>query len=751
MNKSPWFLGLLLLATACGGGGGGGGADPIGPITPPAPVAATAWTSGLVAAAAGAGSVRLDATLPGTGYEAALFTGGSASTVYAGAPLQTVNANVVQLQGLTDGVDVFFGLGVRATGASAWQPAGAVLRVRPGAPIYVDASANATGADGASPATAFPSLLDAMLVAGARNGANVWVRDGDYRAGPFPLGPNVHVAGGFGAAFDLASRDPDGLRTRLLGSTGLQIVDVISGGADASLDGLLVDGENTVTEGIDITDSDVELRSLRVRRCTDRGVRAKVTAATPNRRLQMVACVAVGNAADGLSTAGPIDVRLDQCSFEGNGQEGADLDDLQAPSGGQVALHATACRFYGNLMEGLDADLAAAPLATTAGTFAVLIENCHFEANGQDGLLVDQEHELSPGFVATLVVRGCVARGNAAAGFHVDADAAGTYVLDRLLAAANGGDGVLITSESDAGEVVLTASWLHGNRGHGARAGTGNKVLLASQCAFAGNSLGGLSSAAGRAAAANTVFHGQSAALTGAVGRGNVTPSLATSTFGNVPTAYTTITAQDQGTLTVAAANAFAPGTSVVVAGDGNRRLVASRTGQQLVLDAVPPAFLLPATLAAFAGSDVVADLRLANGSPAVGAGLAPAGASATDCGPHGGNGGGVPGRCEPGTPTPLRLLQTSPALATGVTSVQSFDLVFDRAVDPASVLADRIVVLQDGQPAVVSLQTAGAVVTVAPTGGGFTGTLEVVLHAGLSATDGQPLAGPLVLPMRRL
>lgn len=750
MTTSRWIPCFLLTLAACGGGGGGG-ADPVQPINPPAPVPATAWSSGLVAAAAGAGSARLDATLPGSGFEAALFGGTSAGSVYSGAPLQTVATSPILLQGLTDGADMFFGLAVRPVGGSAWQAAGAILRVRPGAPIYVDAAANAAGADGTSPATAFPSLFDAMLVAGSRNGANVWVRDGQYRSGPFPLGPNVHVAGGFGASFDLAGRDADGRRTLLAGSTGLQIVDVISGGSDATLDGLVVDGENTVTEGVDITDSDVELRSLLVRRCTDRGVRAKVTAATPNRRLQMVACVVGDNASDGLSSAGPIDLRLDQCSFEGNGQEGADIDDLQAPSGGRVELHATACRFYGNLMEGLDADLAAAPLATAAGTFDVLLENCRFEVNGLAGVLIDQEHELAPGFFATIVVRGCVARGNALAGFHIDADAEASYTLDRLLAAANGGDGLLVTSETNAGEVLLTASWLHGNLGYGARTGTGNKVLIASQCAFAGNLLGGISAVSGRAAAANCVFQGQPSALAGATGQGNVTPGLGTATFANVPAAYTKITAHTQGTLTVASTTAFAPGTSVVVADDGDRRLVADRVGQQLVLDATPPTFLLPGSLVGYSGNDVVADLRLANASPAAGAGLAPTGGPTTDCGPHGGNGGGVPGRVEPGTSMPLRLLGTEPPLATGVAASQSFDLRFDRTVDPASVLADRIVVLQNGQPTVVSLQVQGAIVTVSPTGAGFAGTLEVVVHDGISAADGSALAGPVVLPMRRL
>lgn len=746
---------FLLLTAACGGGGGGAGnGGGGGPIQPPAPPATTPspQLSGVVAAAAGAGTARIDCRLPGAGFEAALFQGASSGSTYAGAPVvANVTASPVLLGGLTDGVDAFFGLAVRASGTTAWSPVGSVVRTRPGAPLFVDAAASGAGADGLTPATALPSLTDALLVAGSQNGRNVWVRTGDYGNGPFPLGPNVHVAGGFDTTFDLAMRDPAGAGTRLTGSSSQEIVSVLTGGADGSIDGLTIDGGNSVLKGIDVVDGDVELRSLVVRRCADRGIKATVTTATPNRRLQVVGCSVTENGSDGLSSAGPIDLRLDLSRFDGNGEEGADVDDLQAPDNGAVSLHVTGCRFFGNAFEGLDVDLAAAPLAVGVGTFDVRIENSRFEVNGLDGALIDQEHEFSPGFRATIVVRGCVCRGNRLAGLHLDADANGTYRLERLRCTANAGDGLSVTSETNAGEILLQTSWFAGNLGVGARLATGNKILLASHCAFAGNQAGGMRSDAGACAATNCVFVRQAVPLTNTTGAGNVDAGTSSAVFLRAPTAFTVVSAANGGSLTVADGASFGPGTSVAAGDDGNHLLVVQQAGDSVVLDAAPVAFVTPGTLAAYPGSSVTDDLRLAVGSPAIGQGLAPPGAAVTDAGPHGAAAGGEPGIVEPFAPTALNLSAAAPALSTGLTATTPLVLTFDGPIDVASVTPDRVRVLNAGTAIPVGLSVAGNTLTVSPTGAGWSGAPTLQLLPGLQGTDGSPLAGALVAPLRLL
>ena len=114
-----------------------------------------------------------------------------------------------------------------------------------------------------------------------------------------------------------------------------------------------------------------------------------------------------------------------------------------------------------------------------------------------------QEHEAAPGWFASVDVRECTAKNNGRAGFHVDADGDGEYLLHRLRSTANGTDGVWISSETQAGQVVLSSCYLAGNLGAGARASLGNKPILASHCVFAGNLEAGLVSSFTASAAAS--------------------------------------------------------------------------------------------------------------------------------------------------------------------------------------------------------------------------------------------------------
>src|SRR5439155_6709263 len=134
------------------------------------------------------------------------------------------------------------------------------------------------------------------------------------------------------------------------------------------------------------------------------------------------------NGADGVHLRGPFAIHFDGSRFDGNGQQGVDCGTLTALNGSTSSLQVTACRFFGNGAEGLDASLSQPPLTNIgAGRFDVSIRGCRFEANALDGLLVDQEHELAPGWYAHIVVRDCEAIGNAGCGVHVDADGGGDY------------------------------------------------------------------------------------------------------------------------------------------------------------------------------------------------------------------------------------------------------------------------------------------------------------------------------------
>ena len=158
---------LLITAAACGGGGGGGGNPPSGggdPAEPPMSVPAPPFRAGIVAAAAGDGEVRLDYVLAGGGLETALFRSNVRSTVYANlsAPFQASLGGTTLTRAEPNGTEVFFGLGVR-DGGGDYVPVGAIVRLFPRAPIYVDAASTAMTPDGTTPATAFPSLFTGLL------------------------------------------------------------------------------------------------------------------------------------------------------------------------------------------------------------------------------------------------------------------------------------------------------------------------------------------------------------------------------------------------------------------------------------------------------------------------------------------------------------------------------------------------------------------------------------------------------------
>ena len=195
----------------------------------------------------------------------------------------------------------------------------------------------------------------------------------------------------------------------------------------------------------------------------------------------------------------------------------------------------------------------------------------------------------------------------------------------------------------------------------------------------------------------------------------------------------------------------FPVAANVVVADDDTTLQVLQSSGTTLVLDTAPSAFVAPGSIAAYAGSTTVLDLRPAAGSALLQAGITPVGVTAPDAGPFGAAAGGAPGNREPIAADTLRLLGAAPALANGVTSAQALVLTFDRPIDAASVTADRVVALQNGSAAAVNLSTNGATLTIAPTGAGWSGTVSLRLLAGLRGTDGSLLAAPLQAPLRLL
>ena len=800
----------LLLAAALTGCGGNLGDLTGPPVRPDPPVRApsAAARTGLLAMCAGDNVVRVDYRTPTTGFEGALFLGTNRVTLMSGTPVVTglvgdQDANSVFTNSshpslVVNDTTLFAGFGIRELGGSAWTPVGTIIQCRPGAPLYVDLNGLTNGsADGSTPTLALPLLDEALLVASVlasfQGTKNVWVSAGAYATRPFnagipgtgvfAVGSGVHVYGGFApgvggatSTFDIAERslppeDPTPDESSILRGSGTpRILDVISGGAMHIVDGFHVDGQSTIVKGVDVSESDVEMRSVRIRLCTDNGLQIKQITNFINRRdITMVACEVSQSGNDGVGIAGTFDIDLDRCDFSANGGRGIDPNDLQSLSGDSASLRAFGCRFYGNSVDGLgvDLDTIATEPQTPGGRYEIDIESCTFEFNRRDGLFVDMDYDLHPAWYTRVRIRDCVANGNRRAGIHFDADDQGEFVIDRVRCTANAGDGLWIASEPDDAlttdddgamtHVVVTNSSFLGNLGYGLQATEGDKVVLASHCAFAGNALGGFASqttgprgdnARRIGTAVNCVLWRQSTPFTN-VRATSCWIESADNPFVNAPAAFAIANTNTNGAITLAANSAISAGDAVEIGDDNVELTVTSSTGGSIVVTPAPDAtrFLAPESIFVYpnaATADVVEDLRLYSLSLALGTGLAIAGGQAVNPGPHGSQNGGEPGVFDPFTPIGLQLRRIDPPVAFGVLPTTPITLEFEDDVDPASITSARIV-SSAGTP--LQLSVAGRIVTVAPLAAwGADDNLRI--FPGVASLAGSALGAPLVVPV---
>jgi hypothetical protein len=746
---------LLVAGCARGvsGASGGGGPGPAGPPPPGIPVQA----GGLIALVPGPASLIAEWATPAAGFEAALFVGADPDTLLAGSPvLEGLIGERALLGGQVDGVEVFAALGIRAIGTVEYVQAGAALRATPGGPVYVDSAVPAAGADGTTPATAFPDLASAVATALAFTGANVWVAAGNYDTVSGLIVPTgVHVYGGFEPSFDPLQRDPELHVTSLTASGGPAVLTVPEGDAPAVLDGLTFTGGpggGGAPVAIDVVDAPLEAHRVRVTGFADRGIRVRNASITDVLDVTLVASESSSNLADGLSAHGPLRLRIDGCAFDGNFQEGVEVDDLVAPGGEEVRLDVSRSRFFGNGAEGLDVDLVApVPAPPAAGSFVVDVRGSSFERNTTDGLLVDIDYEGLAGWLGRIELRELAARANGGAGVHVDADWDAEIFLHRVLATANDGDGVWVSSESNAGAAVVSASVLAGNLGAGLRASLGNVALLASHCVLAGNFGGGIASEVVESGAASCVAYLQPVPWTNTRAHASLVvtdPFLGT--FTHAAEEYGAAVGGTGDTLSLIGVPVSGPGATVEVDDDGVARTATAVVGASVTLDPPLDALLLPAPVAYFApAADAVEDYTLPPGSPALGAGMAPPGAPATDLGPFGSPAGGAPGVPDELSPSLLRLVDLSPAPSEPIGSTDGVVLAFSETLDPASVAPDAVTaVAADGSPLAITFQPIAHFLFVsAPTGGWGTQPFVLEVHAGFRGDSGAIHAAPVAVP----
>lgn len=759
----------LLLASCAGGGGGGSG----GPVPPPTGPTTFTVQAGLAGAVPGPGAIRVEFTPPPSpDFEVAVFVSPNRLALFTGAPnVPAANATAVTVGGLTDGSQHFIGLGIRPTTGGAYQQAGPTLTATPGSPLYVDAASSAVAPDGLTPATAYRSMFDAVLAAFQRLFAtptvsvNVWIKGGTYNiATALPITGGVNLYGGFGAAFDLASRDLESTPTIWnvgAAQTGFQFGDQVNNSLPVVLDGIRITGNGAGAIGGDTDGTDpssLELRSVTITDMADRGLRLR-NLTDAGFDVVMSNCQSSRNGADGLSGLGPFDYSISNCVFASNIQEGVDLNDLSVETGGVGRLRVTNSQFFGNGAEGLDCTLGAS-LFAGGGRFEVEVRGCAFERNALAGCLIDADFETSPGYSGDVIVRESLARGNAGHGFHFDLDGpldlneSLTAFAAGLLSSSNGLDGIYITSEGRAGILGLSSSAMIGNVGAGLRIEgpvglPGNRSVEATHCLFAGNFGGGMISRDIPSSAASSIAYLQPNPFDArTLQLGNVDSNdPAALAFLNAPEEYARVNSRVGAVLNLALAPSFSLGAKLELADDGAERTALTIAGTQVTLSAAPADFGAPGLLAAFApfAANVNEDYGLAGGSIALGAGLGGA-----DAGPSGSDFIGFLGRAAERPGELFYPITTTPEIAALVGANQSLVVRFSKVLSAPSVNASSVRARRGASSLSFAIQTSGAVMTLVPSGGGWgAGNFQVELD-GLLATDGTPLSGSFVLPFSR-
>lgn len=751
------YLCVCAVLAACGNRFTSGSAGPAFLPPPPPPLPAEHASVGLVSIAGGLGRLRADwrtGEADVSQLEFALFVSTNRALVLAATPIPVdVSVGSAIVENLPVGVEVFATLGVRAHPLDRFVASGPVLTASTTTPLYVDPNAPTGVGDGLTPATATSDLVLVLITAFVQGGGNVYVSGGDVQNTAFPLYTGVQLLGGFAPDFTLATRDPSVHRTRFLGIATQTMFRIETGTSGfAAMDGVELSGSFAVPSAIDVPQHSTEIRSV-IASGMSRGFKVRGIQTGPVFDVTIAGSKVSGCELEGLSVDAAANIVIERSTFDVNGNEGADFNHLWAPSGQSVKLVARASVFTRNGTEGMDAHLGApAGGGPVGGTFTIDVTDCDFELNELDGARIDIDYEATPAWSSTIVVLGSRTRANGAAGLHFDLDSTCTAIAHRLSASANSGDGFLVTSETAAGTATLSCSSLYGNLGFGARMSIGNFGLLAANCVFSGNALGGLESQVVRSSVHSSAFHLQPNPDIGAETIACST-HLASSApaFVRAPLEYTTILAASGATLTLASPTTSGRGFPFEAADDGTPRAVTSIAGTILSIDPVIDAIRTPARGAFFdVGASSQEDWRLTAGSLAHGAGLAALGAPPVDAGVFAPALGGTPGVGDALRKALFRVADTVPHWTTVLAPSAPVRVRFAEGTpDPATVPAAMYGVSASGVVlGTIAFVDNGAVVVSPPLAGWHAGD-RIEVHASLRSEQGDPLAFAAAIPLR--
>ena len=706
---------------------------------------------GLVSAAPGQTALRVawrSVSLPVGAPSVALFVGPDANTVLDGPPIPVDPGDrSATVPGLSTDTVYFAALGLD-DGAGGWNSSGPTLRCRTGTPILVSSDADPDLADGQTPSTAWTTIQEGVAAAALLGGANVWV-SGDFIAAEITVPADVDLYGGFDATFDLASRSPQATPATIRGTSTSSVITLAR--ADLSvavLDGFQVDGSGISDACFEVDQRNSELRSLAGGRSA-RGF--KLRSADDNNPVEvtMVRCAASVCIAGGTSISGAFDLFMEDCSMNRNGQEGLTADSLTGSVGEVSRLVARDSVFSKNGAEGLDVDLVTSG-GTGSGRWVIRLEDCVFSDNSLDGCLIDCDYEGEAGWFSRFEIEGCEARRNGRAGFHLDVDAQATSHFHRNIAAANGTEGILISSESAPGTVTVDTSALIGNRTYGARTEMGNVGILLTHCVVSGNRMGSLFRGTAPLLATSSIAYLEPTPWGPSMGHQSVVSDVTQPLpFGEAPSAWHTVTSYGNSTVTLGVQPTFGVGDIIELNDGGEPYAVESVTGPSVGLVEGPETLATPGTLGWFESGNVTEDWSLSGSSPAIGGGMPLPGGPLRDAGPFGAAVTGAPGNLDfERTPT-FWFAETSPTWSQPIDVNESLVLRFEGGtLDNSTAMAGVNAVDASGAPVSIGVLAAGSIVIVSPPGTGWANGTRVQVHDSIRALDGRTLCASIAIPL---
>ncbi|MFN0057714.1 MAG: right-handed parallel beta-helix repeat-containing protein [Planctomycetota bacterium] len=374
------------------------------------------------------------------------------------------------LAGLVNGVTYF--VVVRAVDTEGFEDENRVeWAATPNSVRYIDATASAIGADGLTPTTAFPTTGAAVGAAIGLGGVNFYVRGGSYTQNVV-LFAGMCLYGGFDSSFTPELRDPLAHASVISSSFAGDVVTMLSGSELTVIDGCVLDGNHTASNGVRADDAFVRISRCEIRDNLLHGVELRSDHLSGSAIEGSVRnCAIVGSGGEGLLIAALTDLVIDNNSIRDNANEGIESQWVFAATGYDTRIEVTRNVVLRNGNEGIDLDFAEVseldPTLSAGARLRVVVRNNLVRDNREGGINIDLDFENSDRIDFRARVEDNQVNANGVAGILVDGDAMGALRFARNAITANRGPGLVISGTPMGPWVRILNSRISGNAGAG--------------------------------------------------------------------------------------------------------------------------------------------------------------------------------------------------------------------------------------------------------------------------------------------